>query len=328
VVQTILAATDKAAQLFVPDGSPPQPGDIFKNPGLGDAFEIYCRDGFEKSEIGQAVIDAQREGGHLTARDLATYRAIERRPLEVKIGTARVQLNPLPAASGTLMSHSLVHLENNSALAMAKALFATGKARHEASHDLSKLITTPVRQRGTTHISVIDAMGNACAVTVSNGEGNGELVGDFGFMLNNILGEEDVNPHGAEDWPTNARLASMMCPGLIEMESGELVALGSGGSNRIRSALCQVIMHHCLDGVSLKEAIARPRLHVEGDHLDFEDFFDAPERLALCKAFPDNRAWPETNMFFGGVHAVAMTGDGHFHGVGDGRRDGVAVIVD
>ena len=41
-------------------------------------------------------------------------------------------------------------------------------------------------------MSVIDAEGNAAAVSLSNGEGNGFIVGKFGFMLNNMLGEEDL----------------------------------------------------------------------------------------------------------------------------------------
>ena len=50
----------------------------------------------------------------------------------------------------------------------------------------------PQAYRGTTHVSVIDADGNAAAVSLSNGEGNGYIVGKFGFMLNNMLGEEDL----------------------------------------------------------------------------------------------------------------------------------------
>ena len=54
----------------------------------------------------------------------------------------------------------------------------------------------PPAYRGTTHVSVIDAEGNAAAVSLSNGEGNGYIVGKFGFMLNNMLGEEDLSASG------------------------------------------------------------------------------------------------------------------------------------
>jgi gamma-glutamyltranspeptidase/glutathione hydrolase len=120
----------------------------------------------------------------------------------------------------------------------------------------------------------------------------------------------------------------MMCPVLIESEDGALVALGSGGSNRIRSALAQVIMHLCLEGASLDEAITAPRLHLEGEHLDFEDLFNTSIRDTLCRSFPEHRAWGEANMYFGGVHATLMDGTGHFSGVGDARRDGISIVVD
>lgn len=328
VVQPILTASTRATQLFVPDGSVLKPGEIFKNPGLADAFEIYCRDGFSNSEIGRSIVSVQKSSGHLTGEDIGRYRAIERPPLVIEVGAATISLNPLPAASGTLIAHTLDQIGTPGTSNMAQALLATGNARNEVKGDLAKLISTPIRQRGTTHISIIDGAGNACAVTLSNGEGNGELVGDFGFMLNNILGEEDVNPQGSQGWPLDTRLASMMCPVLIETKDGALAALGSGGSNRIRSALAQVVMHHCLEGMGLKEAIAAPRLHLEGEHLDFEDLFDAIVRKELCQSFPNYRAWPETNMYFGGVHAASRLPDGRFFGVGDARRDGVAIVVE
>jgi gamma-glutamyltranspeptidase / glutathione hydrolase len=185
-----------------------------------------------------------------------------------------------------------------------------------------------VRQKGTTHISVVDAKGNACSVTVSNGTGNGEVVGGYGFMLNNILGEEDVNPHGSTDWPTDTRLASMMCPTLIDTPDGALVALGSGGSNRIRSAIFQVVSRICLGHAGLEEAVRAPRLHVENGHLDVEAP-GADGRISQLKdLFPDHRIWPEKNMFFGGVHAVRSDASGRFSSVGDDRREGVAVIVE
>lgn len=327
VVQPILTATASTAELFSPDGVLLEPGMIFRNPGIADAFEIMSGEGFAQSDVGQSVVASQDFEGHLTEQDLVAFAAIEREPLSVPVGSATVHLNPLPAAGGILIAHSLANLDSSSALHLAHAFAATNKARRECEGDLGSLSNLPVRQRGTTHISIIDSAGNACAVTVSNGEGNGELVGRFGFMLNNVLGEEDVNPQAAANWPTDTRLASMMCPSLIEAEDGSLVALGSGGSNRIRSAICQVIARHCLDQASLEEAVAAPRLHLEGGHLDFEDFFNPVERLQLCRPFPDHRAWPDRSMFFGGVHAVLMDRRGQFSGVGDPRRDGIAMTV-
>lgn len=328
VVEPILTSSDALRALFAPHGRLVRAGETFRNPGLADALEILASGGFAGSAVGEATVLNQLGRGHLCAEDLSAYRTIERRPLSIRAGNSTIHLNPLPSAGGTMIHHSLRHLESSDPVDIAKALRHTDQARAGAGGDLSALDTHNIRQQGTTHISVIDASGMACSVTASNGTGNAELIDGFGFMLNNILGEEDVNPTGAHQWPINTRLASGMCPTLVDMPDGSVVALGSGGSNRIRSAICQVIVHLCLNGDSIQSAVESPRLHVEGDHLDFEDTFGPVIRDRLESAFADHRAWPEANMFYGGVHAAGMIPTGEFSGIGDTRRDGVAIIVD
>ena len=74
---------------------------------------------------------------------------------------------------------------------------------------------------------MIDAEGNAAAISLSNGEGNGYIVGRFGFMLNNMLGEEDIATGALGDWRPGTRLSSMMAPTII---------LQRGRHGRLRSA--------------------------------------------------------------------------------------------
>ena len=112
-------------------------------------------------------------------------------------------------------------------------------------------------------MSVIDADGNAASVSLSNGEGNGFIVGKFGFMLNNMLGEEDLSSGRLEDWREGTRLSSMMAPTIILEPDGTVTALGTGGSNRIRTAILQVAVTLLDHGMSLEEAVEAPRLHVE-----------------------------------------------------------------
>ncbi len=327
VVEPIVTNTAGTRSLFAPNGTLLRPGETFRNPGLADALESLTLDGVG-GQVDLAIIENQAQRGHVVALDLEAYEAITRAPLVLDIDGATVHLNPLPAASGTLIAHTLSHLESPDPVDIARALLATSQGRSDARGDLSVLASVPLRQRGTTHISVVDRDGTACAVTISNGSGNGEVVDGFGFMLNNILGEEDVNPGGSGGWPTNTRLSSMMCPTMIEFSDGAVVALGSGGSNRIRSAICQVVVGLCLSGVDLDAAVMAPRLHVEGEHLDFEDLYDESVRGELVSLFADHRAWPERNMFYGGVHSVGMDSAGGFAGSGDARRDGTAIIVE
>ncbi|MFQ5645029.1 MAG: gamma-glutamyltransferase, partial [Thiogranum sp.] len=180
--------------------------------------------------------------------------------------------------------------------------------------------------RGTTHISVIDRKGNLASLTTSNGEGCGHMLAATGIMLNNMLGEEDLNPHGFHAWQENRRLTSMMAPSVLRFENGHAIALGSGGSNRIRSAILQVLLRLVDEQMPLPEAVDRPRIHYEKGLLNIEHGFDREVYRQLQDEFEQTRCWPDRNMFFGGVHAVSRH-RGTFEHCGDRRRGGVAFNV-
>ncbi len=329
VVSPILTFSEHARNLFAPDGQMIKAGDVFRNPGLGDFFEElaaagpgFCIDG----DGGAALLEGQAGSGQLTAEDLARFRCVDRTPLAFEKTSgphpATVFLNPPPSAGGAMIATMLDGLEDKwdgGTEAVVQSIARADRARLEARGDLDRLLA----QRGTTHISIIDHAGNAIGVTVSNGEGNGHLAGDFGFMANNLLGEADLIPDGFHRWRPDTRLASMMAPTIVRFEDGTLSVLGSGGSNRIRTAVFQVLVNHMGNKNALFEAVDAPRMHVEDNHLDFEDMFDTSDREMFAKFFPDHRAWPDHNLFFGGVHMVSRSPDGHFDGAGDPRRAGV-----
>ena len=222
-------------------------------------------------------------GGHLTHDDLERYRVELREPLYWRHQGATVALNPPPAASGALIAFGLAFIEmlaeqrprhrcadappamaaTNAARATHGEGLARASCRRCAAKELREARRHPAAYRGTTHVSVIDAEGNAAAVSLSNGEGNGFIVGNFGFMLNNMLGEEDLSAGGLEAWREGTRLSSMMAPTIILEPDGAVTALGTGGSNRIRSAILQVAVNLLDHGMSLEDAVEAPRLHVE-----------------------------------------------------------------
>lgn len=72
------------------------------------------------------------------------------------------------------------------------------------------------------------------------------MIQELGIMLNNMLGEEDLNPMGFHLWPRQQRLPTMMAPTIVTGQNGVELVLGSGGSNRLRSAILQVIMNFSL----------------------------------------------------------------------------------
>ncbi|HET7211787.1 MAG TPA: gamma-glutamyltransferase, partial [Methyloceanibacter sp.] len=147
-------------------------------------------------------------------------------------------------------------------------------------------------------------------------------------MLNNMLGEEDLVPDGLCHWRENVRLSSMMAPTIILGDDGSVTALGTGGSNRIRSAILQVASNLLDRSMSLEEAVEAPRLHVERDGtVSFEPGLSPQAARAFAALGDKAHAWPERNLFFGGVHAARRDRKGGVDGAGDPRRRGSALVV-
>src|SRR5439155_25671076 len=82
------------------------------------------------------------------------------------------------------------------------------------------------RLGSTTHITAVDGEGRCVAVTCSNGSGSGVIVPGTGIHVNNMLGEEDLNPLGFHVTPPGRRVPSMMSPTVV-LAGGEL-QLGLG----------------------------------------------------------------------------------------------------
>ena len=177
----------------------------------------------------------------------------------------------------------------------------------------------------TTHISVIDREGWACGVTCSNGSCSGVVVPGTGVHLNNMAGEQDLNPLGFHRHPPGRRMPSMMAPTVVMRDRRPELVLGSAGSNRIRSAILQTIIRVVDDGLRAGEAVRAPRIH-------FEDGVVYTEPgVAVDGIEGEGRGlarFRELNLFFGGVQAVERDAGGAFWGGGDPRRGGAAVVVE
>jgi gamma-glutamyltranspeptidase/glutathione hydrolase len=177
------------------------------------------------------------------------------------------------------------------------------------------------RLGATTHISVLDAEGRACSATCTNGEGSGVVVPGTGMHINNVMGEEDLNPLGFHRHPAGRRMPSMMAPSIV-MHDGEVeLVLGSAGSNRIRSALLQTIVGVVDHGMDVRRAVDAPRVHFEGGVLYVEPGINLGE---LVLGDTHVVRFGALNLFFGGVQAVQRRGE-RLTGAGDPRRGGVAV---
>jgi len=338
-------------------------GDTYQNRDFADFLEVLSREGedlFYRGEIGAVIArECQGGGGYLLREDMEGYRLHHRQPLHVSYGGTDLWTNPPPSTGGILIAFALELLKGTDLSrfefgsagymeSLATIMKLTNEARvesglHDADEETASNVLlnpeflrlyrkrvegVPRSFRGTTHISVIDATGNAASLTLSNGEGSAYIVPGTGVMINNMLGEEDINPSGFHQWPQDTRMSSMMSPSLLRHRDGTLTALGSGGSNRIRTAILQVMVNLIDYGMSMDEAVESPRMHFEGGLLSVENGLEEGEIERIGQAFPDIKQWGGRNMFFGGVHAVSIDSKRNtMTGMGDSRRGGKSIRV-
>ena len=201
-------------------------------------------------------------------------------------------------------------------------------ANRERPNDSSAGAPTGRVPGNTTHISVVDAAGNAVSFTSSNGETCGNLWPGTGLPVNNFLGEDDIHPLGFHKGPPGARFRTGMTPALLVDAEGGVTALGTGGSNRIRTAMLQVVRHIVDGGMSVEEAVMAPRIHVEGDGVQVEDIGQGKNEIDAAAASGRKLARFEgRHLYFGGVHTARRRADGSFEVFGDPRRSGAGRIA-
>ena len=171
----------------------------------------------------------------------------------------------------------------------------------------------------TTHVSIIDKDKNASSITTTNGESCGHVLPGTGVILNNMLGEQDLNPLGFHNWNNQKRMPTLISPSLLLGKNGDIdLVIGSAGSNRIRSAIIQVMTNYLNKNMTLKDAIYLPRLHLEGAVLYVEPGINI-DNLSMNKKLKINQ-FPDLNLFFGGVNAVTTN-----EAMSDPRRGGASI---
>jgi gamma-glutamyltranspeptidase/glutathione hydrolase len=335
ILADLLTSTPECAALWAPAGRVLREGELLRNPELGDALQRLGAEGaepFYRGDVAKAVCEWLRDrGGALGEGDLAGYGAIVREPVRVRYRDREVLTNPPPSAGGTLLAYALALLDRGpvpptlggviEAMAAAQAERTPAFVEGLDEDGFAERFLA-ARLGATTHISVLDRDGRACSATCTNGEGSGVVVPGTGMHINNMMGEEDLNPLGFHCHPPGRRMPSMMAPtAVLHGDRVELV-LGSAGSNRIRSALLQMIVSVVDHGRSVRAAVDAPRVHFEGGILYYEP------GIELGELPPDTRAvkFGAPNLFFGGVQAVQRR-DGRLAGAGDPRRGGVAVVM-
>ena len=339
ILAGIVTSTPECAALFAPNGRVARAGDIVRQPELADALERLGTEGaapFFTGDIAAAIVDwLAARGGIVTAADLAAYEVVDRTPIRVSYRGREVVTNPPPSAGGILIAHALALLDADPNPPGLTEIVATmERTQSERTPEFLEGLDDPEFVRrflarrsplgSTTHVAVLDREGWACSVTCSNGSCSGVIVPGTGVHLNNMLGEQDLNPLGFHRHPPGRRLPSMMSPTAVLRDGAPELVLGSAGSNRIRSAILQTIIRVIDDGLEAGDAVRAPRVHFEDGVVYAEPGIDTG---GLERAGRAIGAFRELNLFFGGAQAAARDGQGRFSGGGDPRRGGAALVV-
>jgi gamma-glutamyltranspeptidase/glutathione hydrolase len=303
---------------------PPSVGERLRNRRLAATLEQFAALGHTPPAVHEGLLAefGPARGGLISAADLQAARVVVGEPHRFTVGDWQVATSP--RLGGRLVGMISEELTLGS-LAELEAEEVLRRARASRSGHLARTGLPPITRGSTTHISVVDEAGGAASVTLTSGEGCGHVVSGTGVHINNFLGEEDLNPTGFHMHRPGDALPTMIAPTIAVHRDGRVIALGSGGSNRIRSAVSQVLHGLLRCELSLEQAVAAPRVHGEDEAVWVElgEREDADAiKAALAREFPKVHGFASCDFFFGGVHVAARSADGELAGVGDARRAG------
>ncbi len=344
--------------------------------GTLDAIAREGPDAFYRGSRAAAIAAAVKaRGGVLTADDLRRYAPVWRVPLRGTFRGWQIVTFPPPGSGGVLLealgllagddlpalgaaSPSYLHLlASTMAQAFADrarwygdpaftqvpvaALLAPPRLARLRAAISATAVRPPSDQltpdAGTAHVSVLDAAGNAAAITttINTPFGAGIMVPDTGIVLNNEMDDFAVAPGvpnafglvgtAANAVAPNKRPQSSMSPTIVlRGKRPELVAGGSGGPTIISGTL-QVVLHVVAFGEGVRAAVDAPRIHDQS----------VPPVLALEPGVP-----PETRAVLerighkiavapvlGAVAAVGVDEHGTPVAAGDKRKDGGDAVV-
>ena len=341
-----------------PDGTLLRAGDLSRNLDLARTLEQVGHEGaacLYRGELAARIAaDCDERGGLITAADLAAYRAVVRTPVRVRLDDWDIAINPPPSMGGPMLAAMLREIASGSVGdwdwdRVVRAQYRVLSYRREV-HDLSPDLEADgyellelVERHGlaglptsssTAHVSVADSDGTVCAITASSGYGSGATVPGTGMMLNNCLGEPELNRLGLHTLTPGTRLASNMAPTVARRDGGSALAVGSPGADRITTALQQVLGRLCIQHETLQDAVDAPRAHVrfldDGsprvDHEQVEGSAQGVAQAAARLGLPSfSHGGP--SMFFGGVGVAVVHPDGSMDVAGDSRREAATRVV-
>jgi gamma-glutamyltranspeptidase / glutathione hydrolase len=294
---------NRGAELYAPGGRLLAAGDRLDQPGLVAALETLAAEGATavyRGSIAEALLAV--EGIGVTRGDLEAYEPRWSDPVEVPYAGTRF----LMRAGLSSLPELLRRLPQLAGLSATERVLALVDVFDDAGPD-----------GHTTNLCVADSEGMAVVLTSSLGVGSGDFLPGLDLHLNSMLGEYDLISGPLEP---GARMESMMAPSVALDGDGLVLAIGSAGGTRLRTALCTVAAGVLDEGLEPQPAVDRPRFHPVGGTINAEPGVDEAALERLEAVGRPVRRWPDLHHYFGGTSLVSRHGP-----AADPRRDGAAL---
>ncbi|HZO84400.1 MAG TPA: gamma-glutamyltransferase [Verrucomicrobiae bacterium] len=302
-----------SAQIYFPKDN------ALRNPDLARMLRRLASENsvraFYEGEIARQVAAAfSKNGGLVTEKELAQYKAVEAPPIQTQWKDFTIYTAPLPAGGITVLrifdvlkelppdlidEHALLETMRVAwhervtklgdkvsldALPPAEQLARRVKAAVESGARVSQsTISQP--HRGTIHLNAADAAGNVVALTLTHGNTFGACVTveGLGLTLGHGMSRFVDEPRHPNAPAPGKRPLTNMCPTLILRDGKPLLALGAAGGRLIVNTVFHVAWNF-VGGKNLQEAVRAPRWHTEGNiDLALEKTWPEPVRARFQK---------------------------------------------
>jgi gamma-glutamyltranspeptidase/glutathione hydrolase len=294
---------NRGADLYAPGGRLLGAGGRLEQPGLVAALELLAGEGagsVYRGTIAESLLGV--EDIVVTRDDLAAYQPLWAEPVDVPYAGTRV----LTRRGLSGVPELLRRFPKLGGLSATDRVLALVDVFDDAGAD-----------GHTTNLCVADGEGRAVVLTSSLGLGSGDFLPGLDLHLNSMLGEHDLVTAPLEP---GERMQSMMAPSVALDGDGPVLAIGSAGGTRLRTALCTVLAGVLDEDLEPQAAVDRPRFHPAGRTINAEPGVDEAALEHLEASGRPVRRWPDLHHYFGGTSLVSRHGP-----AADPRRDGAAL---
>ncbi|MDN5788194.1 MAG: gamma-glutamyltransferase [Pseudorhodobacter sp.] len=183
-----------------------------------------------------------------------------------------------------------------------------------------------VSQRDTTHISVVDSMGNAVAMTHTLGSPSGAITDGLGFMYNGTMSRFNPFPGHPGSIAPGKRRPSSAAPTIVFKGDKPVIVIGAPGGSYIAPAVAQGIMNMIDFEMPVLEAVAAPRIVGVSNKIDICNRIRRSVEAELKEEGYGVVRTPQT-FAFAALHAISIDASGVSRGAADPGRDGLSLSV-